>query len=186
MGSFPPRVSYLKQEEVTRYIQWKPGQSIASGAKAKVEDSDSDENKAREKCEESPSTTDTAGTPEVHPLVRLKSVLEEQLKLIKSGRFVSNNIEISDLENGLGLLDNVFQYLEEAKPNEGETTSNILELVLPAPDPISELYTARPIFVLIDRPANETLPIFWITGIPPAFELDSEHHESDLVRNWPI
>jgi len=193
MGSYPPRLSILKSDDLMRYLQWTSDSTkeltgskvVCDAAPLEVK---SEESKAADESTSITDQMDTSGSERtdtkirVHPLMQLKLLFEDQLRLIRESGYVLSNIEVTEVENGLSCIVNLIQYLNETKPNEAETSLN--EVVLPNPESLSELYTVRPVYVIVERPNHETLPLFWMTGVPPAFELDPDTSEADMVYTY--
>ena len=55
--------------------------------------------------------------------------------------------------------------------------------MLPQPDLLADVYAQRSVFVLLDKLNLDSLPNYWLTSVPPSFDLDVETSEADLVSH---
>ena len=82
------------------------------------------------------------------------------------------------------ICESVINVLEDLKPDTDQVIgAEPVEVLIRAPDLLADVYAQRTVFVLLDNVSLESLPSFWLTSIPPSFELEIEQQESDLVRH---
>jgi len=203
MGSFPPRTTYLTPEEMCRFLEWTDenidGSKRPSNQSTVVDFKQSSEaigldltKVAEDVAMEVDSSTseiesatkelikETSETATTHPLNQLKLVFENLSMQLKDGSITIGTVDVNDVDIGLVIINNLLKTLNEKKPQE-KNMENPAEVVLPPSESLSELYTLRPVYVLVERIGNESWPVFWLTSVPPAFELEAENGESELV-----
>lgn len=120
-----------------------------------------------------------------HSLYQLKKMFEEQLRLFRESQQNSSSLESADLESALQIIDQLISQLtENSSPSMPPSEETACDYNLQCPEGLSELFNIRPVYVLVDRLGgcnNDNLPIFWLTSVPPAFEVDCDNEEADLM-----
>lgn len=161
------RASMLTRQEFKNAVDW-------SGAFRKFELT-TEEQMADDEDESSVNTLTTSKP--IHPLTKLSKILTKFLAKLSSGSTQPHvTIETTEVENISSSLISVLEFLDEDK----ESTELSAETILPLPDLLQELFSKRPVFVIVEKLGSENLPPFWLTSIPPAFDLDSDYSEADL------
>lgn len=172
------RASVLTKQEFKNAVDW-PGtykkseeelQEEAEKIKAEPMDADDDDEESLQKI--------FIWSNSPHPLAKLSRSLSKFLAKLNDPTSTQTQItiEATEVENTASMLITVLEFLEEKES--GETLS---ETLLPPPDLLQELFSKRPVFVIVEKLGSENLPPFWLTSIPPAFDLDAEYSESDLI-----
>jgi hypothetical protein len=166
MGSYPPRNNIILPKEFRRLWTF-----ICD----KVEEDASDE------VETTKAETELNQKDGGEQLLHLKDIFETHLECLRKGIVTFNNIEASDLESALQIISHILEHVDPK--NEGhEDFKPKNEIKFSAPETLTELFNQRPVYVVVDRVGNYNFPMFWLTSVPPAFELDTYNEESELVR----
>ncbi|CAG7819337.1 unnamed protein product [Allacma fusca] len=128
------------------------------------------------KNEENPAT--------LHPLIQLKTLLEKYMHSNDGEDQQGPLLTLSNYDpfELLQICDTIVSYIEDGKPEIHSAAAGApTEATLPPPDLLTEVYAQRSVFVLLDKLNLDSLPSYWLTSVPPSFDLDVETSEADMI-----